>query len=259
MVLACGTAHAQLHKCVGADGKVEYRDSACDDVRQSAPMTGGTSSGIDAMDPREIQRAQQMMRAERVQAQGNATPTPTPASARSGRRVPTEEEIKNLETSASSITLSDKQRRFLQAEVERMKAARAEGATYSESELRQLKDSQSAQNRIDRTDREKARQEAEDIHMRSGSPGAQASVQAIREEEAHRAAKRRALAAQAAAAAQKPPDTDFQFDRITTCIYGNCSSQSGATYRQLPGTPNNWERNDGKRCNQGPSGELTCY
>jgi hypothetical protein len=190
LLAGAAQAQAQMFKCVLPSGKVEYRGSQCDDTKQSAPIHGAVSD-VPAMPAREMQRAQQARRAE---------PEPGPqmtviGRSPSSRRVPTEQEIKNLETSASSITIGEKERRFLQDEVRRAKAARETGTEYSEQQLRELKEAASSQSRLSQGERASARRDAEAVHMESGTAAVKAQILQDREIEAQRAAQRQAAAA----------------------------------------------------------------
>jgi hypothetical protein len=191
LALSCA-AHAQLHKCTLPSGKVEYSDAPCADARQATGMRGGTVSGVDAMSRKEIDRA---MRSD-------PKPRAPQATVIGGQhRGPTDKDIRDLETSASSITKSKKEREFLRAEAQRARAAQESGS-YTADDQRRLKEAQEAQNRIDPKDREAARRNAEDIHLYKGSPGVQAGVLQSRQAEEDAKNARRAAAAATAAAQQ---------------------------------------------------------
>lgn len=211
VLLLATSAHAQLHKCVNAQGKVEYRDSGCDDAGQSRGI-GGSVSGIDAMSPSELRHAQSLMQAEkRIQ------PAPAAVIGAGNTAKPSAQDIKNLETAASSITLSAKERKFLQSEVSRAKAAAAGDGTYTQKDLDALRQRQADQNRIVAREREAAREDAGDIHTRAGGASQTASVIRARQEEEDRANARRAAAAVQARQAQAnaQPRTGF-------CDAGGC-------------------------------------
>jgi hypothetical protein len=249
------SAHAQMYKCSSPAGKIEYRQSPCEDSRQTRGLSGGTTSGIAAMPSHEVQRAL-----------NSSGPEPGPNVTVIGgdrRGVPTERDIKNLETSASSRTLGQKEKRFMEDEVRRAKLARENGTAYTEKEKRELEYLRSSQTRIDQADRDRARQQAEDIHMRAGQ-ALRDDVMSTRQAEKARVAARRqaaddAAARQAAQSAQGAAALGPTYDRITQCNLGNCQSRSGETYRPIPGAPNTFESFGGKRCTRGASGELTCY
>lgn len=121
-LIACGAATAQVQKCVTAGGKVEYRQGLCDAPAEHRYMQRGTVNTVDAMPDHEIARTLQ--------------PPPPPrydsAAAYSdndgGGRVPTAQEIKNMETSANSITVGRRERLVRQAEINAAKDRRAGGS-----------------------------------------------------------------------------------------------------------------------------------
>lgn len=229
---AAGVAQAQMFKCV-VNGKVVYQQSACQDERNERGI-GGTTTTIDAMPQREINRVNN--RAAQERARDERTPK---MSVIGGSRpaTPSDQDIKNLETSASSKTISDKERKFLQQEVERARAAQQGNGSYTQKNLEQLKDAQSAQNRIDPRDREQARTAAENIHINKGSAAVQDEVvQSRQAEEARKEARRAAV--------------------ITSCDAGGCWGSDGSRYNRSAG--DNFVRQDGRFC-QVVGKQMTCH
>lgn len=123
-LLLAGAAHAQMFKCVTPTGKVEYRGSPCADEGHAKPMTGGSVSGVEALSPAEMDRARALEAQERRQAEGGRAAV---IGSPGGR--PSAQELKNLETAASSTTVSaqERRRRQLELEVAREKAAGGTG------------------------------------------------------------------------------------------------------------------------------------
>lgn len=238
-VLIVGPANAQgLNKCLNAAGRAEYTDKPCPTHTDRAAMTGGTVSDVQALPKSEINKA--MSAARREQSQAPAGPVVIGGGV---RRAPTAQEIKNMETSASSVTISAKERQFLQDEVRRAKQAQRDGAGYSEQERKALDFARSSQTRVDPADREKARREAEAIHLRSGSQAVRDDVAATKRAEEERAAAHRGAAAAA-------PRT------LTNCDGAGCWDTSGARYTRAAG--GNFTRNDGKFCTPSGGGMLNC-
>lgn len=251
LALGAGAVQAQTFKCVGPGGKVEYRGSPCEDMRQERGLAGGTVSGVDAMSQREIQRAQR------------ASPEPRGPQAMvigGQAKGPSQQDIQALEVKASSVTIGAKEKKFLQQELARAKAAQAGQGTYNDDDVRRLKEAQADQNRIDAKDRDRAKAAAESIHMRKGSEEVRQGIAADKQAEEERVAARRAAAADraardAATAAANGPS----FDRLSQCIYDNCRGTSGESYTRTPGIPNSFRRSDGVRCTQELSGRLACW
>lgn len=224
-VLAFGTGavQAQMFKCVGPGGKVEYRGSPCEDARHERGLSGGTISGVDAMSQKEIQRAQR----------ANPAPRQPQAVIIGGQaKGPSAQDIKNMEAAATSVTMDPKARKFLEAEVRRAKEAQRRGGDYTAEDWADLKEAQRAQNRIDDRDRKKARRDGEDIHLGAGSDAVKAGILQEREAEAARAAARRAAAVPL---------------QLTNCDAGGCWDTSGNRYNRAAGA-GNFFRQDGKSC-----------
>jgi hypothetical protein len=257
LALISGSVQAQTFKCVTATGRTEYRGSPCDDARQEKAMTGGAVSGVPAMSQREIQQA--------TRAEPAATAPSMTVIGGAKRGVPTERDIKNLETSAGSITLNQKEKKFMQDELRRAKLARETGAEYTEQEKRELEYLRSSQTRVDPADRESARRRAEEIHMRAGGEAVRQDVTETRRAGQAQAAARRQAALEAAAQREAEAERAAEqarrgptYDRITQCIAGTCQGSTD-TYRSVPGLPGKFNSSSGKSCTAGPTGELTCY
>ncbi len=210
LALSCA-AGAQVYKCPDSAGKITYSQSACAGGTRGLPISGGTTSGINAMSQREIQRSM------RPEPQPQAPQAPQAFIMGQGGNAPTSQEIKNLETSASSITKDKKERNFLKAEVERAKAAQSDGEKYTAQDWTRINEAQSAQSRIDAKDRQRAREAAEAVHSAKGSQSVRQQIEADRQAEDARVAARRAAAAdQAARAAQASQP------RIASCNGPGC-------------------------------------
>lgn len=210
-------------------------------------------SGIDAMSQREIRRGQRV----------NPEPRPPQAvviGSEKGKG-PSQQDIRDLETSASSVTLGSKEKKFLQKELARAKAAQTGQGTYNAEDVKRLKEAQSDQNRIDAKDRGRARDTAESIHLRKGSEEVRTGVVHDRQAEEARVNARRAAAAQQAsrAAAEAAKTAGPTRDRITACVYENCTGASGNRYQPVPGVKDAFKRDDGQRCTRAPDGQLSCW
>jgi hypothetical protein len=109
LATAPGPSPAQVYKCQ-IDGQTVYRDSPC--------------KGGQQLDPKALQG--NTMDAPGARAAGGSAPvsappvsTAAPADMTPGRTCPTSVEIRNMETTASSISLSPLERRLKQMDVER--------------------------------------------------------------------------------------------------------------------------------------------
>jgi hypothetical protein len=231
-LLVANAAHAQMFKCVLPGGKVEYRGSACDDAKQDTPIHGSVSN-VPAMPRQDIRRA--------VVPTEPSGPTMTVIGGEKPG-IPSEREIKNLETSASSRTLSQKEKKFMQDEVRRAKLARENGAEYTDRDKNDLDYLRSSQTRVDPADRERARQRAEEIHMRAGGDAVREDVTATRQAEQARSAARRA-------AAQNQ-------GQLVNCDPNGCWDTNGVRYDRAGG--GNFTRSDGKFCTP-IAGGVNCF
>lgn len=229
------TASAQVYKCPDAAGKITYSQAPCAGGTRGLPITGGTSNGIDAMSPREIQRA------SRTEPQPRG-PQAVILGQHPAGSVPTSQQIKNLETSASSKTIGQKERAFLEAEVRRAKEAQRRGGTYTQDDWNDIKDAQSSQNRIDPADRAKSRRDAQSIHLGAGSEGVKTDIILERQAEEDRANARRAAAGRRT--------------NLTNCDAAGCWDTSGQRYNRAAGE-GNFFRQDGRACRT-VAGQTTC-
>lgn len=109
-----------MFKCVTPTGGIEYRGSPCTGSTRDAPMENGTYSNVDGMSRHEIQRALRPAPASRQHYQQSQQAT--------DGNVPSEQDIKNMETSASSITLGKREKMIRQAEIAAAKDRRAGGS-----------------------------------------------------------------------------------------------------------------------------------
>jgi hypothetical protein len=146
----------QVWKCQ-VEGRVEFSDVPC-------PATG---SMIEErrLRPNVIDTERRPV----PQSQPEAVPyepTPQTASAPPPRRranvCPSDFEIRNMETSASSTTLGERERAFLRDEVRRARQCQNGQGQYTDQDWRISREAQAAQN--NNTRRGEARREAEGMH-----------------------------------------------------------------------------------------------
>jgi hypothetical protein len=149
-------AEAQVHRCKPANGATVYQDEPC---------KGGRQLDADQL------RANTLHAGPRLQALTSEPNSGPPAAVvGAGTRCPTAQEIRNVETTASSnaIRVLPTERRFLLEEIDRARACRRTHR-YTEKDWRDIWTLHSFQTRMDPADRARARQEALGIHRRAGN------------------------------------------------------------------------------------------
>lgn len=232
-VFIVGSASAQVFKCTDGAGKTVYSDAPCSHRAQRLDPNKLRSNTLDGAHDR---RAAFQDRVER-QAQGVPRPYgPNSAGNASPRSAcPSDLEIRNMETSASSTTKGDRERAFLLAEVARARACRQGNSTYSRESWRALEDAQRQQNRINGADRAAARRAAEEIHLGNGSRGVQ---QGVLQDRANEEARRRAW--------DRMEREQGGNNIVTSCDSGGCWDAQGRRYNE--GGGDILFRQDGKAC-----------
>lgn len=147
---ATGAAAQQVWKCeVG--GKPVFSDKPCPQSGQPVPERALQPNVVDSLKP-EVVRA----------ALGAAPASAAPAPA--GNACPGDSELRSMETRASSTTLGDAERRFLQDEVRRVRQCRAGQGRYREADWAISREAQAAQSQLSDRVRRDARIRAEDMH-----------------------------------------------------------------------------------------------
>lgn len=220
-----GTAHAGVYKCKDAAGKTVYSDNACGEDKQEVQNLRGNT-----------------MQAERVQRPTTANSQQAYRSAPEGSVCPSAQEIKNLETSASSVTLKRQEREFMQAEVRRARACSKEGGNYNADDWKRIQEAQSAQNNLTSESRQAARASAESEHARSASEQEQGRMRTDKLIQEQRSSQRQRQAA-------------AQSSQLVNCDKAGCWSTDGQRYNNAAG--GNFIRSDGVFCvRNGPV--VTC-
>jgi hypothetical protein len=149
-----GAAAQNVWRCeVG--GQVRYSDKPCVDAGQPVPERALQPNVADGVRPQRS-RAAPAVRAE---------PEPAPAAAApAGNVCPGDGELRGMRTRASSTTLGDAERRFLQDEVRRVQQCRAGQGRYTDGDWAVSREAQAAQTQISERVREQARERAEAMH-----------------------------------------------------------------------------------------------
>lgn len=220
-LVGAATAHAQIYKCQEA-GRTVYSQTQCDrgvliDASRPSPKLPA-----ELTQRREVDRAARLPPSSAALTVNREAP---PQSAPVGSNCPTEQDIRNLETSASSMTFNSqrKERDFLYAEIRRARACSKEGGNYTQDDWTRIKDAQRGQNRIDSNDRARERAIAEGIH----APAASDRENARMENDKLREELRRA--------------------NTLNCDATGCWSQSGVRYNRA-GNTSTFFRQDGASC-----------
>jgi hypothetical protein len=227
-------------KCIHPSGRVEFSDRGCD-VNSQGTVLRQHSNTLDASASRQqnhVEPQRDDPSQSRIANQERVKTAVAPAQG----VCPTDLEISNLETKASSITLRDVDRKFLQAEIRRARACKKDGGSYGAEDWKQINEAQNSVNRIDSRDSEAARVKAEGIHSVSASDGEKTRMIADKEIEARESAAR--------AAAQASAST------ITSCDPGGCWDNLGRRFNKS-GDVGNFLRHDGNLC-QSIGGLMQC-
>lgn len=205
---------AQVWKCKDGD-RVIFSDAPC-------PATG------KQLEARQLQG--NVVQSEPVPAQSEDFDSSSGSSRRrdgasrnleasnSGNVCPSDLEIRNLETKASSITLGRREKSFLDDELRRARQCRKGQGNYSAEDWQTSRDAQNAQNNL--TGREAARRKAEGMHSAADPV------------EGDRIANRRAQEA-AAEAARRQRLADMAARIVTSCDASGCWTPGGRYNRAL--------------------------
>lgn len=202
------------YKCTGADGKVQYTETPC---------PAGTTGNEVRIQPNTLDssgaRAQPAPQSERPAQANLQSPAAAPVC-------PSALEIRNLETTASSVAFGRMEREFFRDEVRRAKACATGGGSYTSDDWRRIKEGQSAQSNVNPQQRRAERRTVEDIHASSAS-----------------AAERQRLLAERAAAAARGPNA------IAECDGSGCWDGEGVRYNRAAGNAQ-FVREDGALCRE---------
>lgn len=144
---------------------------------------------------------------------------------------PSQREIKNMETSAGSVTIGRKEKAFLEDEVRRARQCAKGQGNYSQDDWKQLKETSAAQSSI--KDGAAARRKAESIHSAADPLEGNRIDAQRRHEERMREERRR----RAAAAVNTGP---------VQCNARGCTGPNG--YYPRHGNTNNFTSPEGRFC-----------
>jgi hypothetical protein len=206
LLLVAASAQAQVYKCPAPGGRTVYSDVPC----PGAQRLSDQSLRANSLPPAPAAARPAPSRAPSVDAS---------AEAPQQMQCPSERDVRNLETSASSTTIPVERRKFLQAQARLARACIAGGPAAVAAEREQL-----------------AREAGAD--------------QALAE-----AKQRRREQIKAQTDAMQPSYDTLGQCAFGTCQGSNGFTyrQSAGSNGQ------SWERSDGKRCDRGVGGSLKCW
>jgi hypothetical protein len=211
LLMAVVTAAESAYKCTGADGKVQYLQTPC---------PAGTSGGEVRLQPNSLDASGSREQAAQPPQRPGSPDAPATAV---GPVCPTALDIRNLETSAASVTIGKPEQAFLRDEVRRARACASPGNRYTADDWRRIREGQSAQLGPDPQRRKAQRRSVEDIHA-SASPAERERIQSER----------------AALLARGP-------NAVADCDGTGCWDADGMRYNRAPGS-SQFIREDGRQC-----------
>ena len=141
-------ASAQVWRCE-VDGRVLFSDRAC---AAGGHVLDGRRLHANTLQPGAVAAAPQAVPVAAAQASSLAV----------GGACPGEQEIRNIESKARSITLSAQERRFLHDEVRRARQCRKGQGDYTEADWQISREAQDDQGSLDQG--RSARERAEGMH-----------------------------------------------------------------------------------------------
>ena len=211
-------ADAQVWKCV-ENGRTVFSDQPC-------PATGRQ------MDPRKLNG--NSVQAERVPMdQGDDAPLEFSTQAGVARQspqnsCPSDQDIRNMETKASSMTLGKKEKAFMDDEIRRARQCRKGQGNYAAEDWQVSREAQDDQNSL--TNKQRGRSRAEGMHSAADPIEGDRIEQRRLADEARRREEQAIAAAAAAQRALQQNETFF-------CNPRGCTSSTGGFYsRSAKGT-----------------------
>ncbi len=241
LLLTAGAAQAQVYKCVGADGRTVYADAPCGAGSRQLSREQLEANTVDAAALRE-----------RAKTERDTPPPAPPAVAANASVCPSPLEIRNLETSAGSSRLQDRERDFLWAEIRRARACSREGSRYTAEDWRVLREAQAAQTSDDPVAREAARRRAEAVHASAASTQEQQRMQVDQQTQAQRESGTTLVVRPPAWRSPAPPRPQDSMD----CRGNVCTDAGGGRYDRQP-DGSLMRRQDQASCTE-VRGQLRC-
>lgn len=223
-----GSCFAQVYRCVGPDGRIEFSNLACPSDASVTRLNAKTNS-IDTSGSRtqalklENRRLREQL-AERQSAHQSASmgARSTQPSQAAGNVCPSDNEIRNMQVSASSITRGEKEKTFLEAEIRRARQCQKGQGNYSAEDWKISREAQGDQNSI--KDQKRGRARAEGMHS-AADPIEGDRIQLERLAEQQRRASRAGALAN---------------NTISSCDNSGCWNTSGQRFQRINGTDRVW-------------------
>lgn len=165
LLAVLGPVQAGVWKCTDARGRSSYSDTPCAASQSGRPVNASPASAGVLPTPVSEDSANGARARQADGAQSSSR-----AAARSSAKVcPSERDIANLETRATSITLDAKSKAFLLAEVRRARACSREDTNYTREDWERIQNGIRDQDRTLASDREAARTTVRDTHSIAAS------------------------------------------------------------------------------------------
>ncbi len=184
-LMACvATASDSAYKCTDQSGRITFSDVGCpaSTAKQSVISTDPATRGAGGNEIRLLRNIQAIR--DYGSSPRRAVAERPPERSGSPNNCPTERDVANLETKASSITLDKRSKDFLLAEIRRARACSREGGNYTDEDWARINNGIAGQSRNNRADRELSRRAAESVHSIAASSQEQARMQADADREA---------------------------------------------------------------------------
>lgn len=227
------------YRCVEPGGGITFSDRPCSNaatqsVISTRPSVRG-AGGTEFQQLRNMRMIRDMPSSEGRRQSSSGRLQPPMAAQPQSRTCPSEQDIANLETKASSITLDKRSQAFLIAEIRRARACSQEGGTYTSEDWTRINNDIASQSRINASDREVARRNAENLHSVAASSAERQRMQADADREASIEAAR--IAESDRRAHVEPPDNDSspRSRFISNCSGGSCFDDNGNRYQSMGG------------------------
>lgn len=174
LLLACAASQAEVWKCKAADGSTVFSDRPCPGsgtALDSARLRGNAIEGP---------RPSAASAPEERPAEAAPAAAPPPAN-----DCPGDQEIRHMETRASSTSLGEKERAFMQDEIRRARQCRKGQGRYSAADWAISREAQAAQSNL--SGAAEARRRAEGMHSAADpAEGERIAQQRLAEERAER-------------------------------------------------------------------------
>ncbi|GAA5173790.1 hypothetical protein GCM10025771_01870 [Niveibacterium umoris] len=178
-LLIADAAGAGVYRCADAQGHITYSDLPCATGANAKQQTINASPAARGIAGTAAQPANEVAGAQRGASHAG-----------SEKVCPTERDIANLETRATSITLDERARTFMRDEVRRARACAREDSHYTQEDWARVEQGIRDQDRTLERDRADARSRVVDTHSIGASEQEQQRIENDKNRDALRAVAR---------------------------------------------------------------------